>query len=69
MAVTEAEHDHHTADADNDNRRDARILLTVLVALALWGVSIATWGVPGLYIPALCMVPVMYVILILISRG
>ncbi len=69
MAVTEADHAHPTTDASSENRRDARILLTVLVALALWGVSIAIWGVPGLYIPALCLVPVMYVILILISRG
>jgi fatty acid desaturase len=45
------------------------LFLAVLVALLAWGLAIFTWGVPGLYIPALAMVPVMYVILILISRG
>lgn len=48
---------------------DTKILLTVLVVLAAWAVSIITWGVPGLYIPAVAMVPVCYVMLILISRG
>ena len=45
------------------------LFLAVLVALLAWGLAIFTWGVPGLYIPALAMVPVMYGILILISRG
>lgn len=51
------------------DRTELRLLLTVLVALVAWGLSIFTWGVPGLYIPALAMVPVMYVILLVISRG
>lgn len=45
------------------------ILLAVVVFLALWGTSIALWGVPGLYIPAVIMVPVIWVGLLLISRG
>ena len=55
--------------AKHENVLAAKILLIVLVALAGWGVSIATWGIPGLYLPALALVPVMYLILILISRG
>ncbi len=48
---------------------EARILITVLLALVGWGLSIWFWGVPGLYVPALALVPVCYVVLIVISRG
>ncbi|WP_299947689.1 hypothetical protein [uncultured Ruegeria sp.] len=36
---------------------------------SMWGCSTLLFGLPGLYIPALMMVPVMFLILILISRG
>jgi fatty acid desaturase len=58
-----------TVAAANENRLAAMILVTVLFAVIGWGLSIATWGVPGLYIPALAIVPVMMGILLLISRG
>jgi hypothetical protein len=64
-----------TAQADDQAARtkatklEGRILLAVLIGLICWGLSIFTWGVPGLYIPALALVPVIYVLLILISRG
>ncbi len=35
----------------------------------MWGCSILLFGVPGLYIPALAALPVMFLLLILISRG
>lgn len=54
---------------DPDAALVAPILLAVVVFLALWGTSIALWGVPGLYIPAVIMVPVIWVGLLLISRG
>ncbi|MCM2562350.1 hypothetical protein M8756_09315 [Lutimaribacter sp. EGI FJ00015] len=61
------------SDPRNDTKSEdalaRKILLTVLLALVGWGLAIAQWGVPGLYIPALAMVPVMYVVLIMISRG
>ena len=47
----------------------ACILLTVLVALTAWGLAIFTWGIPGLYIPAVAMVPVIFTCLILITVG
>ena len=53
----------------SDGTRDAIILVSVLFGLAGWGISIAIWGIPGLYIPALLLVPVIWVALILISRG
>lgn len=48
---------------------DTIILLVTLLALAAWGASVFFFGIPGLYIPALALVPVMYTILIIISRG
>jgi len=36
---------------------------------SMWGCSALLFGLPGLYIPAVMMVPVMFLILILISRG
>lgn len=50
-------------------KQGMRILLVVLLALAAWGGSIVIWGVPGLYIPAVIMVPVLMGMLIWISRG
>ena len=58
-----------TSTADAQDTSVARILLTVLVLLAAWGASVVTWGIPGLYLPALAMVPVIWVILLIISRG
>jgi len=49
--------------------RDLMILFTVLMLLAAWGLSVFTFGLPGLYIPALAMVPVIYTCLILITWG
>lgn len=48
---------------------DGIILLITLLAVVAWGASIFFFGIPGLYIPALAMVPVMYALLIIISRG
>ena len=45
------------------------IILGVLLFVAGWGASIALWGVPGLYIPALATVPVIWGLLIAVSRG
>lgn len=41
----------------------------VAAFVSLWGCSILLWGLPGLYLPALAMVPVMMLVLILLSRG
>ncbi len=70
LADTTSHDTHHAAtDAQSEDALAHKILLTVLMAVIAWGLAIAQWGVPGLYIPALAMVPVMYVLLILISRG
>ncbi|MGR3504488.1 MAG: hypothetical protein ACU0B7_01310 [Paracoccaceae bacterium] len=45
------------------------ILVLTLFGIILWGLAIAAFGIPGLYIPAVIAVPVVFVLLILISRG
>ncbi|KPA20089.1 MULTISPECIES: hypothetical protein [unclassified Shimia] len=45
------------------------IYALVLLIVVLWGTSIALFGIPGLYIPAVCAVPVIGIILLMISRG
>lgn len=69
LADTQTSHAPAAKPATDETVLGRKILLTVLMVLIAWGLAIAKWGVPGLYIPALAMVPVMYVILILISRG
>lgn len=69
LADTQVTPEIETTTSTDAKSPDTKILLTVLAVLAAWGVAIFQYGVPGLYIPALAMVPVIYVILILISRG
>ena len=57
------------ARSRSGRKRTLRILLGVLAFIAAWGASAVIWGVPGLYLPALALVPVVWVVLILISRG
>ena len=60
------------ADAHHDETSPATIkaIFAVLAAVVVaWGSAIFAYGVPGLYIPALCFVPVMYALLIVISKG
>ena len=48
---------------------EARVLLLVLALVAAWGLAIATWGYPALIIVALCLVPVMFTVMLLITVG
>lgn len=54
--------------AGSQTALEAKILVTLLAAVVAWGASVAIWGIPGLYIPALALVPVVWGILLLISR-
>ncbi|MEO1108429.1 MAG: hypothetical protein AAFX90_10955 [Pseudomonadota bacterium] len=45
------------------------LLYTAAAIFSMWGCSALLFGLPGLYIPAVLMVPIMFLILILISRG
>jgi len=62
--IPDAEH----GEADGETLLEAKIIVTVLALVALWATSVATWGIPGLYIPALALVPVIWVVLLMISR-
>ena len=53
----------------SETRRDAMILLATIAGLALWGGAVALWGIPGLYIPALALVPVIWVLLLMVTTG
>ncbi|MEO0504367.1 MAG: hypothetical protein AAFZ14_13655 [Pseudomonadota bacterium] len=50
-------------------RVEIRILLVVLALIALWGAAIATFGYPALIVPALALVPSIFVVLMLITVG
>ena len=59
------------ATPETKSKRDPATWLWAAIAalVVLWGASIVMFGVPGLYIPAVALVPVIYLALILISRG
>jgi hypothetical protein len=41
----------------------------LITLVCLWGCSVLLFDIPGLYLPAVALVPVMFVLLIAISRG
>ena len=48
---------------------DVKMFLAIAVFLMLWALSFVTWGIPGLYLPAVAMVPVIFTLMMLITRG
>lgn len=48
---------------------DANIWYFLVALGSLWIIAVATWGLPALYLPAVAMVPAIFVGLILITRG
>jgi fatty acid desaturase len=59
----------HRSDDPDTKRLEKRIYQGVLAAVVAWGGSVAIWGIPGLYIPALMLVPVIVAVLFIITRG
>ncbi|WP_113911038.1 hypothetical protein [Roseovarius dicentrarchi] len=53
----------------SENMVAAKIILVIVLALVAWGASVFIWGVPGLYIPALALVPVIWIALVWITLG
>ena len=43
------------------------VWFALIMFISLWAISALTFGLPGLYLPALAMVPIMFVVLILIT--
>lgn len=48
---------------------DENLLYAAIAFICGWGCSVMLFGLPGLYLPALALVPVMFLVLILISKG
>lgn len=67
--TSEAEIATAPAPATEGKSPDTLILLITLCGIVLWGLSVAAFGIPGLYIPALVAVPVIWTLLIIITRG
>ncbi len=53
----------------SENAVAAKIIVVILLALVAWGLCIFFWGIPGLYIPAVALVPVIWIALITITLG
>ena len=45
------------------------IYLVLLAVVVAWGSAIYAYGIPGLYLPALALVPAMYALLVIIAKG
>ncbi|KUJ85676.1 hypothetical protein AVO45_01410 [Ruegeria marisrubri] len=50
-------------------RGSENLWYALIAFVSMWGCAFMVFGLPGLYIPALAMVPVMFLVLLLISRG
>lgn len=74
MPFDKTDFDHELSEfeakADAGEGRMVRLLyLGVVLLVALWGGGVALFGLPGLFLPALAMVPVMMLILVRLTRG
>lgn len=67
--MTEHDETHDTEQARSDRKAEIILLLGAILFLAAWAGSVVLWGIPGLYIPALILVPVVYVLMVVGSRG
>ncbi|MEQ8898790.1 MAG: hypothetical protein RID23_17035 [Roseovarius sp.] len=54
---------------ENEARTVALVLLGLLLVLAAWAAAVVVWGLPGLYIPAVALVPVCMLIIVRITLG
>ena len=41
----------------------------IIAIVSIWAMAIGTWGVVALYLPMVALVPVMFLLLVLITRG
>ncbi|PSL18865.1 hypothetical protein [Shimia abyssi] len=59
-----------SAPPDTDDSSTVFWIYAVLAAVVVaWGSAIFVFGVPGLYIPAVALVPLIWTVLIIITRG
>lgn len=55
---------HDLVHGDEDN-----IWYALVLVISLWAISGLTFGLPGLYVPAVVLVPIMFSVLLLITWG
>ncbi|MEI4231442.1 hypothetical protein [Roseovarius sp. D22-M7] len=67
--MTDDNQTKHSHDDKSDRKAEAILLIGVLLFIAAWAGSVVIWGIPGLYIPAVILVPVIYVLMVWGSRG
>ncbi len=67
--MTDDNQTNHSHDEKSDRKAEIILLVGAILLLAAWAGSVVIWGIPGLYIPAVILVPVIYVLMILGSRG
>ncbi|NIZ61500.1 hypothetical protein DL239_10975 [Sedimentitalea sp. CY04] len=68
-ATASSAHSPTNQTAKSEMSTDAKMFLAIAVFLALWALSVVIWGIPGLYMPAVALVPVIFGLLMLITRG
>ncbi len=68
MTKTQATPNDRKAES-SENAVAAKIIVVILFALVAWGLCIFFWGIPGLYLPAVALVPVIWIALITITLG
>lgn len=61
--------DTHANDHHTEIKTPLWLYFVLALIVVLWGASVALFGVPGLYMPAVAAVPVIFLTLVLISRG
>ena len=66
-AVDTVEDTHH----DEIISKSGLVMIYAVLAavVAAWGSAVYAFGIPGLYMPAVALVPVIWIILLIISRG
>ena len=68
VALDMAHHQSPRSGAD-DWAGATKPLLAILLYVLLWALSIAVWGLPALFLPAVAKAFAMVVVLVLITRG
>lgn len=66
--------DHEATQAEDrsdayESRERRWLYLFAAVLVAVWGSNVAIFGLPGLFLTALALVPVMMLILVWLTRG
>lgn len=67
--IAAAAHDDHHHDEVISTKGLISIFAVLAAVVVAWGSAIYAYGVPGLYLPALGFVPVMYLLLVVIAKG